>query len=393
MSELLIGMVGDLLINRDEPDEVFAATGDLLRAPDVLFGNLEGAYTDAPSCAPGTTAVISGKARNLDAYARAGFNVVSLANNHILDVGSEAMLENRRRLNAQGVATCGAGENLAAARAPAIVEAKDLRIAVLGYASIFPFGYEAYEHIPGLAPIRAYDLWRPAIANIHQPGAAPAASTVPDDGDMARLTEDLHKARGDCDLLIATFHWGIQGRPYHLTDHERRTARFAIDNGADMVVGHHHHTIRGMEWYKGKPILYGLGHFIFDFVLDVTKEEYERQLKEFGADSAWESPYVTGPRDGWPYLPMHADMRMSMLAWAQASREGVHAIGFLPCRLAPDGVVHPLAPGSDEWDELKAYFDTANASQRLNGRAVHDPVRRVAGHDVLWIEPLGDMEP
>ena len=111
MPDTLLGFVGDLLINRDDPAEgVFKHVTDILKTPHILFGNLEGAYTDDPHPAPGMNAMISGRARNLDAFAGAGFNVMSLANNHILDVGSAAMLENRARLRDQGVSTCGAGD-------------------------------------------------------------------------------------------------------------------------------------------------------------------------------------------------------------------------------------------------------------------------------------------
>ena len=376
MAVVLMGFVGDLLINRDKPGEVFRKMRDVLAAPDILFGNLEGAYTDHPHPAPGMSAMISGRARNLDVFSEVGFSVMSLANNHILDVGSEAMLENRARLRAQGVQTCGAGDCIADARKPAILEKHGLRVALLGYASIFPWGYEAYQNIPGLVPVRAYDTWRSPLPRIHMPGALPISSTVPDPGDMARLKEDIQRAKAQADLVIPTFHWGDQTRPFHLTDHEIRTARFCIDSGADMVVGHHHHAIRGMEWYKGKPILYGLGHFVFDFVLGMTQEELKKFLLELSPDGFWDTSHVVAPREGWPWLPMHEDMRMTMVAWAKASENGVSEIGFLPCRLCPDGSVNPLQLGSDESNELLSYFAKCNTTQRLNGRAV--PVSSVS---------------
>jgi poly-gamma-glutamate synthesis protein (capsule biosynthesis protein) len=385
MANVLMGFVGDLLINRDNPSEVFRHVRPVLEAPDLLFGNLEGAYTDHPHPAPGLSAMISGRARNLDVYSEMGFDVMSLANNHILDVGSEAMLENRARLRAQGVATCGAGESIADARAPAILEAQGLTIAILGYATIFPWGFEAYQNIPGLVPVRAYDVWRPPMPRIHMPGALPISSTLPDQTDLAHLVEDIRRARERADLVITTFHWGDQTRPFHLTDHEIRTARYCIDNGADMVVGHHHHAIRGMEWYRGKPIMYGLGHFIFDFVLGMTTEELQKFLLELSPDGFWNTSYVVAPREGWPWLPMHEDTRMTMLAWASADRDGVSDIGFLPCKLCPDGSVRPLELGTPESDELLRYFEKCNTTQRLNGRAVAESSRALAGFQTVRV--------
>src|SRR5207244_1166869 len=142
-----------------------------------------------------------------------------------------------------------------------------LRIAFLAYASVFPIGFQARAHTPGLAPMRAYNAWREQFPTYYYPGIAPVITTVPDQGDLARLDEDIQCARERADVVVASFHWGDYSCPFRLTDHETRTARHCIDHGAHMVVGHHHHALRGMEWYQGRPILYGLGHFVFDFRL------------------------------------------------------------------------------------------------------------------------------
>lgn len=387
MSQIMLGFVGDVLVNRENPHEVFRHVREVLRAPDILFANLEGAYTDDPHPAPRMSTMISGLARYLDVYADVGFNVMSLANNHILDVGRAAMLENRSRLRAQGVQTCGAGECLAQAREPAILERDGLRIAFLGYSSIFPLGYEATSSTAGLVPVRAYDLWRTPIPHLHMPGAIPIASTVPDQTDIALLAEDIQRARQRADLVIVTFHWGDQTRPFHLTDHETRTARYCIDSGADMVVGHHHHALRGMEWYKGKPIMYGLGHFVLDFKLEMTPEEFQKFLHEMSPGEFFDTPYAVAPRPGWPWLPMHEDYRMTMLAWATCDRSGIGDIGFLPCKLDPDGSVRPLDLASSESYELVSYFDKCNTSQRLSACAVSEGGISMAGFSTLRVIP------
>jgi poly-gamma-glutamate capsule biosynthesis protein CapA/YwtB (metallophosphatase superfamily) len=110
----------------------------VLRVPSILFANLEGVYSAGPR--PEGLSFIGAQAHNLDAFPEAGFNVMSMANNHVLDLGYEAMLENRSRLRARGVKTCGAGDNIADAREPAIIEADGLRVAFLAYACTFPMG-------------------------------------------------------------------------------------------------------------------------------------------------------------------------------------------------------------------------------------------------------------
>ena len=375
----MLGFVGDVLVNRDDPGEVFRHVREILAAPDVVFANLEGAYTDDPHPAPGMTTMISGRARNLDIFSEVGFNVMSLANNHILDVGSAAMLENRQRLRSQGIQTCGAGDCIADARLPAFLERGGMRIAFLGYSCMFPWGYEASLKIPGLVPVRAYDFWRTPISNLHMPGALPIGITVADPNDMNHLAQDIRAARAQSDLVITSFHWGDQTRAFHLSDHEVRTARFCIDQGADMVVGHHHHALRAMEWYKGKPIIYGLGHFVFDFKLGMTAEELKRFLQEMSSGGFWDSPYTVAPREGWPWLPMHEDTRLTLIAWATATRDGIHDIGFLPCKLQPDGAVQPLKLGSADSTAVLEYFRKCNDTQRMNGLAATEGAASLAG--------------
>jgi poly-gamma-glutamate synthesis protein (capsule biosynthesis protein) len=379
MSEILLGLVGDVLVDRDHPADVFSQVRELLAVPDILFANLEGVYTDDPRPVPTTISGAIAPAHNLDIYSKTGFNVMSLANNHILDAGYEAMLETRSRLRAQGVQTCGAGDCSAAAREPAIVEAGGIRVAFLAYASVFPVGYEARSNRPGLAPVRAYNCWRDAHPTVHVPGAYPLVQTVPDEADLAHLAEDIRDARQRADLVVTSFHWGDYTRPFHLTDHETRTARYCIDQGADMVVGHHHHALRGMEWYRGKPIMYGLGHFVFDMRVEWS-DDYKNQLSELNpAFSRARTPYTTWPREGWPLLPMHEDTRMTVLAWARASRDGIRDIGFLPCCLTPDGAVHPLAIGSAESDAVVRYLEECNESQALGSRIVPANSAPIAG--------------
>ncbi len=388
MSKALIGLVGDVSVNRENPIEVFSKVRDVLDAPDVLFANLEGPYADDPRPVPSALSWMSSPAANLDVYAQAGFDVMSLANNHILDVGYDAMLENRARLRSQGVRTCGAGDCLDDARRPAIVEAGGLRVAFLAYASVFPVGYAARSDSPGLVPMRAYNVWREANPTLHAPGVRPFARTVPDEADLAALADDIRRAHEVADLVITSFHWGDFWRPLHLTDHEIRTARYCIDQGAAMVVGHHHHTLRGMEWYKGKPIMYGLGHFVFDVRLEWDEDDFKRKTVEADPGGYVEQgDFIPGPREGWPLLPMPEECRMTAFAWAMADGNGITDIGVLPCRLAPDGLVNPLRLDSPEGREVTGYLDKCNSAPRLRSRITPEDPVRIAGFETLRVIP------
>lgn len=355
---VLFGFVGDVFIDRPQPLQALADVRALLAAPQVLFGNLEGAFSHDPRPLPITRTPLIAAPRNLDALAAAGFDVVSLANNHAVDAGHDAMLQTIERLRSAGVKTCGAGADLNAAREPALVQAGGLRAAFLAYASVFPVGYEACDDRPGVVPLRANDTYLPH-RDYSLPGTFPHIRSTPDPNDLAALRDDIDRARRVADLVVVSFHWGDMLHPFLLSDHERKTARLCIEQGADLVVGHHHHALRGMEWYRGKPILYGLGHFVFDYRLDSARPEV----------TAYE--YAPHPRKGWPLLPLHPDTRMTVMACALAGPGGFERIGFVPCRLRPDGRVQAVPLQGDEGREVVAYLERCNNSQRLRGRVDH----------------------
>jgi poly-gamma-glutamate capsule biosynthesis protein CapA/YwtB (metallophosphatase superfamily) len=379
----LLGFVGDVLVDRDNPAETFEPVREILAVPDILSGNLEGVYSDDPHQAPSVGISISPGTQNLNVFSEVGFDVMSMANNHIADLGHAAMLETRKQLNAQGVATCGAGETLAAARAPAILDVGGLRVAYLSYASVFPCGYEARFNVPGLAPVRAYNLYHESLPNYNTPGALPRIQTVPDETDLANLREDIASARAAADIVVGSFHWGDYARPIHLTDHELDTARMCAEEGMDIVIGHHHHILRGMEWHAGKPIFYGLGHFVFDI-----RAEFSEVFKSIW-DHDPEDPdfYGMGPRKGWPLLPFHAESRMTALAWVDISGGSVNDAGFLPCMLNPDGQVRPVAPDSPEGRKIVDYVRRGCEAHDLNARLETEEAVTLASHPTVRLAP------
>jgi poly-gamma-glutamate synthesis protein (capsule biosynthesis protein) len=350
----LLGFVGDVVVDRDEPDSVFDDVVDVLGVPDVLFGNCEAAYTDAPQIGPTTVYIVSPGAANLPALRR--FHVVSLATNHIADAGLAALLETRARLRELGVATAGAGGDLEEARRPAVVERNGIRVAYVSTCSVFPMGYEAGAAKAGLAPLRATTHHRDGLPGYWAPGIPGTIVSVPLEEDLDALCGDLARARSGADVVVASFHWGDFQRPYVLTDHERQLAHFAVDHGADVVVGHHHHTLRGIEWYGGKPIFYGLGHFVLD--LD-ARWSFDAE----GRDAA--ASYDMYERPGWPRLPMHPDSRLTMLAWVELDGAAPAAAGFVACSLTPDGRVHAHDARSETGRAVAAYVERACREERL----------------------------
>ena len=223
---------GQLIAKGTDPFQPFAR---LLQRHDLRIGNLEcvvatgGTAVDKPYAFRADPGVLPVLKRLFDA--------MSVANNHSGDFGKAAFAEELDLLRKTGLPYFGGGDDATEAHAPLILERNGLRIALLGYVEFKPRSFEAGAHLPGVA-------WS---------------------GEDDRVIEDIVAARRDhhADIVIPFMHWGWEDEP-NPSPRLRAFARRMIDAGADMVVGGHPHVTQGAEHYKGKPIVYSLGNFLFN---------------------------------------------------------------------------------------------------------------------------------
>jgi poly-gamma-glutamate capsule biosynthesis protein CapA/YwtB (metallophosphatase superfamily) len=265
MTAVEIVLSGDILPTRPlrEPPAATAAIFAQVRAADLAIGNLEMPLSDR-----GTRVQ---KLLNIRAPAALaagvpvlGFDVLTLANNHAVDYGWEALADTRDGLEASGLAVVGVGETRAIAARPVIRDAGGLRVGVVAFSCLTPTGMSAAADRPGLSPIHvrtAYEVdpWY----QMEEPGdpSALRVRTEVDADDLAFATEAVRRARAACDVLVVTIHWGF-GSGEALADYQAPLARALIDAGADIVHGHHPHAIHGIGFYGGKPIFFSAGTFI-----------------------------------------------------------------------------------------------------------------------------------
>ena len=159
---------------------------------------------------------------------------VNLANNHAIDYGAAGLKDTVENLQRYGITPFGYGQNNQSGVNTQFIQIKGLRIALIG-AVCFPL--EGYVYLPN-----RFDVLR---------------------WDEEIIGNALRKAALKSDLMAVSLHWGVEFSHYP-TPSQARIAHFCIDHGADIVVGHHPHVLQGIETYKGKPVFYSLGNFIFD---------------------------------------------------------------------------------------------------------------------------------
>jgi poly-gamma-glutamate synthesis protein (capsule biosynthesis protein) len=341
--------VGDVMVNRDEPKTAFDLALPLFERTDVVFGNCESTYSEHGSRNPATRGEVRADPSNVGGLRDAGFDVMSFANNHHLDAGYEAFMRTLDVLHEHGIETCGAGGNIAAAREPAILERNGTRIAFLGYSSILFPGYEASAKAPGCAPLRVHTYYRQV--EIEQPGSHPNITTVPDEGDVQALREDIVAAKERADVVVFTPHWGIHFTPVEIASYERELARIAIDAGADIVVGHHQHILKGVDVYNGKVIFHGLGNFVMDVHMEVHAGGaglIEMQNQYPG--------YAVAYREDYPTYPFHPLARRTVIAQFTVEDGVIARVGFAPCYINPGGQPEPLPAGHEHFEEVVDYM-------------------------------------
>lgn len=231
---LLDGFVGSQ-IDRFGNEFPFKKVAPILKKADMAFANLETPVSIRGKAAEKTFAFRS-KPDTLKGLIYAGIDGVTLANNHILDYGQQAMLDTITHLNRQKIGYTGAGRTIDEAFKPYVQKINGKKIAVLGVSRVL-----------------SDNSW---IAGKNHPGAASAYTMEP-------MLSHIKKSAKTNDCTIVYIHWNQEFADYP-EDYARKIAKEMIDAGADIIIGSHSHTLMGIEYYKGKPIYYSLGNFVFN---------------------------------------------------------------------------------------------------------------------------------
>lgn len=233
--------VGDVLLDRGIADRIarhgmdwpFEGVGEALRSADLAFCNLEcplsetGIKINKPYCFRAHPSTVK-------CLVDAGFDIVSLANNHSMDCSRQGLVDTMRCLDDAGIAHTGTADTLQDSLNPTILEIDGLKIVFLVRNALYPEGIWLRPEQPNVAPL-----------------------------DPDRILDQIKRAKRRADVVIVSLHWGIEYRK-HPTENQTELARKMIDAGADLILGHHPHVVQPVEEYNGGVIAYSLGNFLFD---------------------------------------------------------------------------------------------------------------------------------
>lgn len=236
VGDMMLGGKAQALLQREGYSYPFVKTQHLLQKADIAIGNLETALTDRGEPVVPKQYLFRNPADKVaPALQVAGFDIVSLANNHSLDYGKQGLDDTIAALNLNNIKYHGAGENLAAAREPAVIELENgQKVAFLAYSNTFPEEFWATDENAGTAF-----------------------------GHEQHVREDVAALVKQCvDIIVVSFHWGQERNP-QLRSYQPLLAHAAIDAGADLVIGHHPHILQAVELYRRGLILYSLGNYTF----------------------------------------------------------------------------------------------------------------------------------
>jgi poly-gamma-glutamate synthesis protein (capsule biosynthesis protein) len=318
-----------------------------LAGADLRFAQVERVYSDR-----GSLQVHSGGAHSrvkphmASVFTDCGFDVVSLASNHAMDWGEDALLDTVALFQGKGMQVIGAGRNLREARCPAIVEKNGVKIAFLAYCSILQTGYAAGRDHAGIAPLRAHTYYEPFD---YQAGVPPRVVTVPHEEDLAGMLEDIAEAKKSAHAVVLSLHWGIHFIPRLIADYQVTVADAAVAAGADLILGHHAHTPKAIATHRGKVCFYSLSNFIMSSTAKTPAKAAEF-MQRYGV--------VMDP--DYPHLSYGADAKRSLIAKAVLTRDGAQRVSFLPVLIDKQLRPEVLRKGDPRFDDALRFMEWAS---------------------------------
>ncbi len=356
----LIG-VGDVRPNRDDPPSLFSYCREAFQSADIAFGQMEVPLSNRGTPMFTPHAPDKRDPRNVTALTGqgAGFDVMSFACNHSMDWGWVAFSDTLNLLAENKIAVVGAGMNIRAARRPAIVEVKGTKVGFLAYLSIVSPGLVAEDDVPGCAPLRSSHFYEQFDL---QPGTPPRIITALFPDDKKAMEDDIRQLRPEVDVLVVSMHCGVHMVPALVAMYQKEAAYAAIGAGADLILQHHAHILKGIEMYQGKAVFYGLGNF-------ATEPRPPRKIKPFSFnDRHLREFYGIKPIPGWERYAHHPDARNTVIAKAYIRDKQISKVTYIPAYIRPTLEPEVVSRTDPRGQGVFEYVKQISENQELNVR-------------------------
>lgn len=329
---------GDLVLERADTTALFASVSAVLGQADVVVGHLEVPHTDATVSMSTDVPALPAPPSALDGVAAAGFDVLTLAGNHVFDFGGEGIADTRALCVARGMAVTGAGATLDEAWEPAVIEHDGRTIVVLSVNCVGPRESWAGSNKPGCAYVEVVTHYEPRGAN---PGGPPRIYTFAEPRSLRRLSQEIARHAASDTSVIVALHKGLVHQPIDLAEYEREVSHAAIDAGAAAVVGHHAHIFKGIEVYRGRPIFHGLGNFATVTLSLSGADDDSPERRAWARERRALFGFVPDP--AMPEYPFHPESRNTAIAVVDIDEHGSVAASVIPCWIESDARPVPLA--------------------------------------------------
>jgi poly-gamma-glutamate capsule biosynthesis protein CapA/YwtB (metallophosphatase superfamily) len=363
--------VGDVAPDREEPATIFDFVRDRIGRADLGFCQLEVNLTTRGVRLPQARHTMRGDPAIADALVGTGLEVVSFAGNHCMDWGPEGLFDTLDNLKRAGAIQIGTGKDIAAARQPAYVTRNGITVGFVSVNSILPMNYWAEENRAGCAPLRAHTIYEQIEHD--QPGTPARVHTYSFRDDLDALLATIREVREKADIVILSHHAGIHFVPAVIPDYQREVAHAAIDAGADLVLGHHAHILKGIEVYKGKTIAYSLANFAIDLRMD----EAHAKSKGFREIQKLNPNWVPDLTSRYNFPP---GSEMSVMLEAKLGKDGVSDVRFVPIMIGRDADPKIVTPDSSDFERIRAYLQDISERAELGSTISADG-------DVLRVSP------
>lgn len=360
-NRVLIFATGDIIVDEPNPETFFEPSKELLKSGDFVIGQIEVPHTRRPEMNSTDIPAPPALPDNLVPLAECGFNMCTTCGNHAHDNGLPGIVDTLEQLQKLGIKATGTGRNLEEARKPVIVEKKGIKVGLIGFNAVGPREGWATSSKAGVSYVEILTHHEPSPRAT--PGLPARIYTFPEPDSVEEMQKNIQNLKNQCDIAVVALHKGMVHTHGEIQMYEKPLAHAAIEAGADVVIGHHAHILRGIEIYHGKPIYHNLGNFVcVTHALTPSGDNdspermrwIEQRKKLFGFT----------PDPDMPFYAFNPESRKTMIARMTATKAGIIEFGFVACYINKSGAPEVLRKYEDAKSVIE-YVEEISAEQKL----------------------------